>query len=269
MNKFFILLQVIGIVIFFCSGCNPTYLKENLSTDLEKLCKKEYNIDVQSKVIGKTIVVFLPVERLFEDSMSLAPDALEKVENVILSTSRVILSTNAELDFYMLIAADVKFSGTEIVLARYFDDLRKLMYGWMSREEYRKRVFWKVRVDHAVLEQAEFDFSNVSEMTLAYFIKHQLEQRINAEFGNLGYGFNVSLEYGQQSEEFVFTLTVADEKQFRNLCLPVILKETAFVLKSYSFNQVRRIVVTNLWDNEVILTFKEELPKYLLEKLPH
>ncbi|MCX5706346.1 MAG: hypothetical protein NTW13_01525, partial [Candidatus Omnitrophica bacterium] len=50
------------------SGCSsstqPTYLKENIDQAIRNICKKEYKMDVKSRLVGSTLWVYLPLEDL-------------------------------------------------------------------------------------------------------------------------------------------------------------------------------------------------------------
>ena len=84
---------------FICSGCAPTYPKEKLAQTLVDVCEKEYDVQIQAKLIGKTIIVFIPLDELFDLKLDIMPEAVEKIEDVILTTSRAIFSTDAEIRF--------------------------------------------------------------------------------------------------------------------------------------------------------------------------
>lgn len=52
------------------SGCSastqPTYSKENIIDSIENICKKEYNLEVKAKLVGRTVWVYLPLEDIIE-----------------------------------------------------------------------------------------------------------------------------------------------------------------------------------------------------------
>lgn len=58
----------LAIVITLLSGCSsstqPTYLIENIETDIRNICRNEYNLEIQAKLIGSTLWIYLPVEDL-------------------------------------------------------------------------------------------------------------------------------------------------------------------------------------------------------------
>lgn len=152
------------------SACSHTYPEERLVQDLRALCLREYGIkDVDVKIVGKTIGVHLPLKQLFttdfsklleqgdapvqslESLMQFSPDAMERVENVLFVTSRVILSTDKKLDFYILTATDTEFTGVQLVLIGYLHDLRRVRFWDISRDEYRKRIANDLRINRGVL----------------------------------------------------------------------------------------------------------------------
>ena len=107
------------LILPFLSGCQPSYPKDYVESSIKEICQKDYGItEVEVKIKGKTLGVYLPLKQLFsvdyekfiggelegglENLIQFHPDALEKVEDVLFSTSRVILSTDREIDFYML-----------------------------------------------------------------------------------------------------------------------------------------------------------------------
>ncbi len=64
--------SILLIIFFSFLGCSssaaPTYIKENIDKAIQDICKKEYKLDVKSKLIGKTAWVYFPVEGLLEKS---------------------------------------------------------------------------------------------------------------------------------------------------------------------------------------------------------
>ena len=52
--------------ILFLSACNssvaPSFLKENITQAVDELCKKEYKLDLTTKLVGQTLWVYLPLE---------------------------------------------------------------------------------------------------------------------------------------------------------------------------------------------------------------
>jgi hypothetical protein len=127
-------------------GCAPTYPKEEIKEHIIRLCKKEYKLDVKVSTIGKTIAIYVPLSNLLDFTFALTQDAGEKINNVILSVSRVALSSDSNYEFYCVIAHDVRIPEIQIVIIKSVDDVRRFMLGDISRGEYSKRMLIDMRV---------------------------------------------------------------------------------------------------------------------------
>ncbi len=252
-------LFLIAVVLnFICSGCAPSYPKEKLAEALISVCKKEYNVEVQAKLVGKTIVVFVPLEELFDLKLDILPEAVEKIEDVILTTSRVLFSTDAEVDFYMIIAADVKTTAAEVFLVRYMDDVYKFMHGWINREEYGKRILWQVNFNPKLLEDSFFDF-DVEEITLPGFLAEQIAQRLDKIFASsVVHKIKINSEFDPQTRRFFFSVVSADNTRFQKIYLPIIANIADKVLREYKFEDFSEIVIRNeLLRNFAVVTKNE------------
>lgn len=159
-----------AVVLFLAAGCSSqSYPEAKLKESLQKICLDEFGINViDVKVAGETIGVFLPLSKLFDQDnfktilatgkirnietlFEPSPEALEKIEDVLSAISRVILSTDKKLQFYILQATDVEKTGLEIILQGNVDDVRRVRIWDISRNEYRKRVIHEMRLNRAVL----------------------------------------------------------------------------------------------------------------------
>lgn len=152
------------------AGCiqKSSYPAAEIKESLLEICRKEYGIeDLSVKIAGDTLGVYLPLKKLFaadfkeaavtgkvrnlETLFEPSPEALEKVEDVLFSISRVILSTDKPFKFYVLQATDIEKTGMQLVLSGYVDDIKRVRVSDISRTEYRKRVIHELRLNRAVL----------------------------------------------------------------------------------------------------------------------
>jgi hypothetical protein len=153
------------------SGCDKaTYPGAKVTEAIKEICAKEYHIqNVEVKFSGKTIGVFLPLKKLFvadikkvllsgeaqdlEKLFAPLPEAVDQVENVLFAISRVILSSDRPVDFYKLYATDVENTGLQLVLTGYINDVKRVRFWDISRDEYRKRAIHELKLSRAVLWQ--------------------------------------------------------------------------------------------------------------------
>ena len=148
MNK-----RIVGFFLAVCligawlAGCMPTYPKENLTESIVQVCKKEYDIDVKAEIVGKTVAIYLPLENLMDFTFALTKGASEKINDVILSVSRVVLSTDADVDFYCIIAHDVRIPEIQVIIIKSTNDVKRLLLNDISRGEYGKRLLIDIRLN--------------------------------------------------------------------------------------------------------------------------
>ncbi len=177
------------VLSFFIFGCrpSPTYKNESLEGTIVKMCKDEHNISVKTKRAGRTLGVYILTDGLFESASNVSSsgslkdvlsgikfteDAIKKIDNTSLVISRVALSTDAPVDFYVLITADTKGSGIQIVITRYIMDMKRLMLGDVSRGDYFQRLLMEMGFDPvpAATEAARnffFDLARLPSGTVA------------------------------------------------------------------------------------------------------
>ena len=143
------------------AGCAPTYPKEKFKESIARVCKNEYNIDVKVDTSGKTIAIYLPLQDLIDFTFAITKPASEKINNVILSVSRVALSSDANYDFYCIIAHDIRIPEIQIVIIKSVDDVKRFLLNDISRGEYSKRMLIDIRLnpqsqkEHAIKEVFE------------------------------------------------------------------------------------------------------------------
>ncbi len=171
------------------AGCGQsTYPADKVVESVKKLCRDEYNLDVEVRITGKTLGVAIPAEGLVTEDLLLNPDAGKKIEDVALSMRRVILSTDREIDFYIVCARDTKLIGAEYMMISSVLDVRRIACLDISRGEYFNRI------------QKSFELNPLT--TGADKIRqlfNTLNQKIPAEFALSQYtNFGVSTEMVNQ-----------------------------------------------------------------------
>lgn len=174
-------------IVFFCilplllweTGCGSTYPKATLAESLIRLCKEEYDMDVSVQMAGKTLGVYVPLEKLFDSTLRLSPEVGDQLDGVILATSRVVLSTDDPPDFYVVVAEDKRIPGVELRLIRYVQDIRRLYYGSLSRNEYTKRMLFEFGLGLGIFTGEEHAF-HLEEIKFEKFLAAQMAQRMKA-----------------------------------------------------------------------------------------
>jgi len=191
MSFVFLALWMTGILI---SGCTPpSYSGDDLKRAVIEITRKEYGIEnCDVKVVGTTFGVFLPLSQLFsmdfkeailsgqvtdmEQLFQPTEEAIDKIEDVLFSMSRVILSTDRKIDFYFLQATDIEKTGMEINFIGHSDDIKRVRFWDIPRSEYRKRIIHEMQLNRPVLWHRpvkqffnDLNEKTRSELKLLYF----------------------------------------------------------------------------------------------------
>ena len=269
------------LVLFLAAGlpgCAPTYPHAALESSLIQLCKKEYGIDVSVQLVGKTIGVQVPLEKLFDSTLKLSPEVGDTLDGVILATSRVVLSTDDPPDFYVVVARDKRIPGVELKLIRYVQDIRRLNYGDLSRSEYTKRMLFEFGLGLGIFE--EDDRFHIDEVKLEKFLSDQISQRIKSQLDEekeLKKDVDVrSVQGDYLSGKFVFNLDVQrrgitlweslgseEEKKIIESALSVILE----VLRGYRFQNFESVEIRAPFLTHAFLLDKRVLELYRRKKI--
>jgi len=179
--------------IFFLTACNPstpTFPDAKIEQAIKEICLKDYKIpNVEVKIVGKTIGVHLPLKKLFQNDiqnlllagkvkdlesfLQLSEDAIEKIQDVIFTTSRVIFSSDKPIDFYVVTATDVDNTGLEFILANYVNDVKRVRFWDISLSEYYKRSYRDLKLNKSLfLKRPVLElFRNVGKMDLVELLK--------------------------------------------------------------------------------------------------
>jgi hypothetical protein len=161
------LLLFLFLLLAGLSGCgSATYPEARCKEALREIALKEYNIPhIEVEFSGTTLGVFLPLDKLFASDLKEAlmsgqvtdmgslfqptEEAIDKVEDILFSMSRIMLSTDKKIDFYYLQATDVENSGMNLTFIGQIDDLKRVRFWDIPRSEYRKRIIHDLHMNRA------------------------------------------------------------------------------------------------------------------------
>jgi len=183
---------VLGLLVL--SSCSPvTYPEAKVKEALQEIALKEYKVPkIEVEFKGTTLGVFLPLHSLFATDLKEAlmsgkvtdmeslfqpsEEAIDTVEDILFSMSRVMLSTDKKLDFYYLQATDLDKTGMDLSFIGQIDDLKRVRFWDIPRSEYRKRIIHDLKLNRAVLWHrpvrhffSELNNGTVKAIQAAYF----------------------------------------------------------------------------------------------------
>jgi hypothetical protein len=160
------------------AGCGPkyTYPADTVPEAIEQICLKEYKLDVEARVVGKTVGAMVMMDVLMDDKGQISKEAHEVMGKVLMVVSnRVALSTDLPLDFAVVILRDK--AGNEISLTRAVDDTKRASAEALSIEESINRTLFTPRRYN--VNDPSFVLKDVR---LEEFLTEQITQRIRYSF---------------------------------------------------------------------------------------
>ncbi len=265
-----------ALLLVAAAGCSskPTYPTAHVSEAIQALLKED-QLNARVRFIDHTVAVQVEYPDTLTQAngqITIGPAFDEVGRKVLTTLHRVLLSTDAEIRFYVLLVSDPKTPGAYLTMVRYMDDLRRANANMLDTPEMFARTIFELNLmgpQPMTLEQfvpRDVRLEDFLSWQLARRIQHKLMEDLQAagqaDVGRCGGEF--------RNGEFVFTLNVAptkgdtlDEKTLKKVfqeSTDVITK----VLSSYQFNSFDTVRLIHLPTGRNLI-----LPKTRLELLPH
>ncbi len=173
----------VGFISLAGAGCSASYPKDSLDEAIQKLFREELGVESRSKLSGKTLYISFPIQGLISDNFELSKDVSEKLENAMLSISRIALSTNAEIDYTVLESVDRTW-GVNARLIRRLQDLKDLIFWRVSKTDFDERLVLEIsKEDRARGEGPDLQGgaadSGWHDLTMPEFMGRWVASRIN------------------------------------------------------------------------------------------
>lgn len=254
------------------SSCEATYPAKTLTTQLTKLVKEERKIDITCHITGKTLWVYLPLQNLVdEEKVTWSSAGLEEISKVLSIVHRIILSTDAKLNFLSIIAADVKKYGVELMTLEYIPDIKEAILEKFSRGEFFSRSIKDVGFNADAINDLTGESKKFYDVTFEQFAALQIIHRTKNLFAGdktLDGLFDIrstswSEKFGIVKIEFEFmkkkyNLTLEQEK-IKPLDYAKMI--AALVVKNYNFKDFQVIELTDTFSKESIKLSPQDLKK--------
>jgi|GEM_PF-829297 len=277
LKSIFSLLLVFFLGIVF-SSCEPSFPAKTLTSQLTKLVKEEQSIDITCHISGKTLWVYVPLTDLVkEEELTWNEAGAEKMNKVLSCIHRVLLSTDAKLDFVVMTAADVKTYGVQLITIEYIPDLRQAILENFSRGEFFERSVKDIQVDPKVVNDLTGKTRKYFDLSLNEFIGFQVIHRAKSLFlkdKTLNKLFELksttqNIKFGIIKLEFEFVKKKYDAGAGLEAIKPLdyIQMITALVVKNYDAKDFQAIQITDTFSDESRKLSLEDLKKTKI-KLP-
>lgn len=231
------------------SSCSvaPTYRKERVIESIQEVLGHE-QIDATVRLIDQTLAVqFEYPEALARvgdgTQVGLGPGFDKGARLVITAIHRVLLSSDADIQFYLLLVSDPEIPGAYLTLVRYLDDIRKAYVSIIGSTELMSRTIYELKV--VGTESLTLDKHLQAEIQLPDFLTWQLKRRLQQTLTDALQPLGVA-SVGQcqglfRDGEFAFALNVVPtsgeplKEETIRLIFETATKLIADVLSDYEF----------------------------------
>ena len=266
----------LGVMVTFNSGCGPkyTYPSSSVPKSIEDICRKENNIEVTARVVGKTVGALVYVDQIIDSKGQIPKDVHEQMGKVMQAVSRVALSTDLALDFCSVVIRDKKHPN-ELVVVRSVDDTKRANSDAIGIEESINRTIFgqnKFRPDSS----GENAFL-LKEVKLENFLSEQIVQRIRY---NLSKGSKEDKEDPEQSlalvdgifshdqgkRAFHFSVLSLKSKNPRQIIIDV-LRTIDLVFAGYHFTDFDEIEIQDYLNRQKLVLDRKTFLDYQTKKI--
>ena len=251
-----LLVSLVGLLLLAagCGSDRPTYPKAQLTESLQALMMQS-GLDASVHVVNHTLGVHLSYPGALEQTdtqIRIGPEFDEAIRKTLTPMHRVLLSTDAEIDFYVLLISDPQAPNAYLTIVRHMEDIRRANVNIIDTTEMFARTVYDFNSMPAQPISIEQYVSR--DIQIEEFLSWQLAKRIQHALTN-DLQISEAAEVGRctgrfQDGEFVFTLDVSpvaegplDEPTIQQM-FQASTGVVAKVLSSYafeSFNTVRLI----------------------------
>ena len=240
-------------------GCDtgPTYPSARLTESLQQVLREEHFDRASVRLIDHTVAVQLEHPEALQEregQIGIGPAFEETVRKLLIGMHRVLLSSDANVRFYVLLLSDPKLPGAYLTIVRNVDDVRRANAMMIDSTEMFYRTVFKF--NYAGPAPLTLEQYIPQDIQLEEFLSWQMAQRIQyalitelqaqgiAKVGRCGGRF--------QNGEFAFTLDVApmdgaalDEATMRRI-FHTSTNVIAKVLSSYGFDEFQQVRLVHL-----------------------
>jgi hypothetical protein len=163
------------------AGCGPkyTYPADSVAQSVEKVCSKEYGLDVSARVVGRTLGALFYVDDILDEKGQIPRQIHEKMGQIMQVVTRVALSNDLSVDFCVVVIRD-RAHLNELYVTRSLDDTKRANSDAIGVEESINRTLFG-QGKYQLGEGGEQSFV-LKEVQFEDFLAEQIAQRVRFGF---------------------------------------------------------------------------------------
>jgi hypothetical protein len=127
-----------GLALILLSSCGPTYPKETLVSDIEKLVKKESGCDARVSFIKDTVYLDMPMNTVVSSKNEVFSEAITALQNGVFAVTRIALSSDADIKIIVITAFNPEYT-VSLRMIQNIEDVKSYFYQRISKDDYEQR----------------------------------------------------------------------------------------------------------------------------------
>lgn len=210
-------LSLLGLILLWTTSCSngPTYPKAHVAESLQQVLLSD-QLHATVKLLDHTLAVELAYPHALaqtDSQLTFGPAFDEAGRKIITAIRRVLLSSDADVRFYVLLLSDPTVPGAYLTMVQYMDDVRRSHANMLPDTEMFFRTLFDFSLVPSNSPPLTVDQYVPRDIQLEEFLSWQLARRIQRrlieEFQLAGVA-NVGRCSGEfRNGEFAFALNMA------------------------------------------------------------
>jgi DNA-directed RNA polymerase subunit H (RpoH/RPB5) len=253
-------LVFIGMFVLAAAGCTPSYPKADIEDSVQKIVKKEYNIDSRAHIVGSTLYLDIKIPDLATTKPKDLTKVLEKVQGAVLSITRVSLSSDAHISYMVVTASDPAWKlGLRVI--QNLQDVKNFLYQRISHDDYGERLVLEIDSADDGMVPGKEDYAPDRDILLEEFAGRLIVSQFNMlgrnnPFLGLLMG-SMKLKYaGFAGGELVIRASGSAGPEIFRLIEKILVEESNKVVKKYDLIPMKTIKLISPNNQELNIAVK-------------
>jgi len=248
------------------AGCRASYPTGSVKQTIARICEDEYGVKVEVKETGRTIGALIVVKNMLLSDLSFSDQVLKKIEDVMLTVSRITLSSEENYEFFVIAILDPD-TGIQVSFVRYIKDIRRLITDDISRNDYFQRLLIETEIRQPWQSESAPPY-HLKDYKLQDFLARQISERIQLQLqlnlvsrrifqieGIEGEYYTAEKNRAHFKDQGVFRLTVRFHPEaplFESVGAPEIRKNFTHMLRRTARTVIKRYKFTAFEGFEIV-----------------
>ena len=239
------------------AGCKGSYTQSTVADSVQKLLKKEYNLDGRAKLEGETLFLEVNLEGLVSTEQKILTEILQKVQGASLVTTRVSLSSDAKINFMVLVVSEPTFK-LHLRIIQKLDDIKAFLYQKISKADYEDRLVLEIEPNEAAGSAPVKQAGTSDEIGMKEFVGRLIISQVNMlsrsnPFLAVMLG-NSQLKYIDfKEDELVAGLSNGISEPVRPFFENIVINQALKITKKYSGWGPKRIRLTDNNNQSILI----------------